>query len=115
MEKKIHKIDATGKIAGRLASQIAVLLQGKHKSAYKPNIETGDWVEVINVKDIKFSGKKLTTKVYHHPTGYIGNLRTQKLDTLMATKPSEVLRKMVYLMLPKNKLRPKMIKKLTIK
>lgn len=115
MEKKIHKIDATGKVAGRLASQIAVLLQGKHKSEYQPNHQVGDMVEVTNVKDMKFSGKKLTTKLYHHPTGYIGNLRTQKLDDLMAKKPEEVLRKMVYLMLPKNKLRPKMIKQLTIK
>lgn len=114
MERQVHKIDAKGKIAGRLASEIAILLQGKNKASYEPNVDCGDIVEVSNVKDMKFSGNKLDTKVYHRNTGYPGGIRTTELKDLMKDDPAEVLRKTLYNMLPKNKLRPNMLKRLKI-
>lgn len=115
MERLTHKIDATDKIGGRLASEIAVLLQGKHKASYEPHIDGGDIVEVTNVKDMKFSGKKLEQKFYHRTTGYPGGIRSKQLKDMMINDPSEVLHKMVYNMLPKNRLRAHMIKRLIIK
>lgn len=114
MERETHKIDATGKIAGRLASEIAVLLQGKNKVSYQSNTDCGDIVELSNVKDIKFSGNKLETKVYYRHTGYPGGIRTTKLKDLMENNPAEAFRKTIYNMLPKNKLRPNMLKRLKI-
>lgn len=114
MDRQTHKIDASGKIAGRLASQIATLLQGKNKVDYKPNVDSGDIVEVSNVAAMKFSGKKLDTKVYYRNTGYPGGIRTKKVKDMMAEEPQEVLRKMVYLMLPDNKLRANRIKRLKV-
>lgn len=114
MERNIHKIDAVDKIAGRLASRIAILLQGKNKASYQPHIDCGDYVEVVNVKDIKFSGKKIAQKVYHRHSQYPGGLHTAKLQDLLPKNPALVLRKTVYNMLPKNKLRAKMLKRLTI-
>jgi len=114
MERETHKIDATGKIAGRLASEIAVLLQGKNKASYESYTDCGDIVEVSNVAGIKFSGNKLDTKVYHRVTGYPGGLRTERLSNLIKSNPAEVLRKTIYNMLPKNKLRARMLKRLKI-
>jgi len=114
MERTTHKIDANGKIAGRLASEIAVLLQGKNKVDYQAHTDCGDIVEVANVAGMKFSGKKLETKVYYRNTGYPGGIRTKNVKDMMVTEPQEVLRKMVYDMLPKNKLRPNMIKRLKV-
>jgi large subunit ribosomal protein L13 len=115
MERTTHKIDATEKIAGRLASEIAVLLQGKNKASYQPHTDCGDIVEVSNVDKIKFSGKKIETKVYHRVTGYPSGIRTKKLKDLIKDDPAEVLRKTLYNMLPKNKLRANMLKRLIIK
>ena len=114
MERELHKIDATDRIAGRLASEIAVLLQGKNKVNYQSNTDRGDLVEVTNVAKMKFSGKKLDTKVYYRHTGYPGGIRTTKLKDLMEKNPAEALRKTLYNMLPKNKLRAKMLKRLSI-
>lgn len=114
MERKTHKIDASGQIAGRLASKIAIILQGKNKASYQPHIDGGDFVEVDNVADMKFSGKKLETKVYYRTTGYPGGIRTKNLKDMMANEPAEVLKNMVYDMLPKNKLRESMIKRLKV-
>ena len=114
MEKNTHKIDAKGKIAGRLASEIAILLQGKNKASYQPQTDCGDFVEVSNVADMKFSGKKLETKVYYRTTEYPGGIRNKKLSDMMTNEPQEVLKKMVYNMLPKNKIRANMIKRLKV-
>jgi len=114
MERNTHTIDATGKIAGRLASEIAILLQGKHKVSYQSHIDGGDKVAVTNVKQMKFSGKKLAQKVYHRTTGYPGGIRTTQLKDLMANNPAEALRKVVLNMLPKNKFRPNRMKRLII-
>ena len=114
MERTTHKIDANGKIAGRLASEIAMLLQGKNRVDYQAHTDCGDIVEVVNVAAMKFSGKKLETKNYYRNTGYPSGMRSKKVKDMMATEPQEVLHKMVYLMLPKNKLRPNMIKRLKV-
>lgn len=114
MDRQTHKIDAKDKVAGRLASEIAVLLQGKNKVDYQSHVDGGDIVEVTNVKDMKFTGKKLETKKYYRHTGYPGGIRTKNLKDMMAEEPQEVLKRMVYEMLPKNKLRPNMIKRLKI-
>ena len=114
MERNTHKIDATGKIAGRLSSKIAMLLQGKNKADYQPQIDGGDTVEVSNVAAMKFSGKKLETKVYCRTTGYPGGIRNKSLKDMMAKTPDQVLRQMVRLMLPDNKLRANRIKRLKI-
>ncbi|MBT6691500.1 50S ribosomal protein L13 [Candidatus Parcubacteria bacterium] len=115
MERTTHKIDATERIAGRLASEIAVLLQGKNKVSYQPNVDCGDIVEVTNVAKIKFSGKKIDTKVYHRTTMYPSGIRTKELKNLIKDDPAEVLRKTIYNMLPKNRLRSNMLKRLIIK
>ena len=114
MERETHKIDATGKIGGRLASQIAVLLQGKNKTSYEAHTDCGDIVEVVNVAQMEFSGKKLDSKVYYRNTGYPGGIRTKQLKNMMQSEPQIVLRKMVYMMLPKNRIRENMIKRLKI-
>jgi len=114
MERKEHKIDAAGKIAGRLASEISVILQGKHKPSYEAHTDCGDIVKVSNIKDIKFSGNKVETKVYYRHTGYPGGIRTKKLKDLIKEDPAEVLRKTIYNMLPKNRLRSNMMKRLII-
>lgn len=114
MERTTHKIDATDKIAGRLASEIAVLLQGKNKPSYEPSVDCGDIVEVSNVAKMKFSGNKLNEKVYYRNTGYPGGIRNTDLKDLMKDDPAEALRKTIYNMLPKNKLRPNMLKRLII-
>ncbi len=112
MERTRHTIHAEGEIAGRLASRIARLLQGKHKVSYQPYMDCGDWVRVLNAGKMKFSGKKLTKKLYHRFTGYPGGIKTVRLDELMARSPDRVLRQMVSAMLPKNKLRARMLKRL---
>jgi large subunit ribosomal protein L13 len=115
MERTTHQIDATDKILGRLASEISVLLQGKNKATYQPHTDCGDIVEVSNVGKIKVSGNKLNSKVYYRNTGYPGGIRTKKMSDLMVSDPGEVLRKTLYNMLPKNRLRANMLKRLIIK
>lgn len=114
IDRKVHKIDATGKIAGRLASRIAVLLQGKHKANFARHLDCGDYVEVINVKGIKFSGNKVGTKIYYRHSQHPGGLHHTALKDLIKSDPADVLKKTVYNMLPKNRLRPKMLKRLNI-
>lgn len=113
MNRQIQTIDATGQKAGRLASQIAFILQGKDKTEYQSNADLGDFVKVINLKGMEFSGKKIEQKVYYRYTGHPGGIRTESLKNKLASKPEKVLRDMIYNMLPKNKLRPEMIKRLS--
>lgn len=114
LKQQTHIIDATGKILGRLAAEIAVLLRGKHKPNFVPYKDMGDFVVVRNVNKIKFTGKKFEKKKYFHHTGYLGSLKEIPLKKLFEKNPAIVLRKAVWGMLPKNKLRAKMIKKLKI-
>ncbi|MBI2633050.1 MAG: 50S ribosomal protein L13 [Parcubacteria group bacterium] len=110
-----HTIDVNGKIFGRVATHVAKLLIGKHKTNYRPNSDNGDTVVIANSDKIKFSGKKMEQNIYRHHTGYIGHLRERGLKELFAKRPDEVLRKAVYQMLPKNSLRKSMIKRLQFK
>jgi len=114
MRRQTHIIDASGKVLGRLASEIAILLRGKHKPNFVPYKDMGDFVVVKNVEKLKFTGKKLEQKKYYRHSGYIGGLKEIPLQRLFQTRPEEVLRKAVWGMLPKNKLRKKQIKRLKI-
>lgn len=115
MQKETHIIDATDRPLGRLAAQIAILLRGKHKPDFVPYKDTGDFVTVENVKKMKFTGKKSEKKKYYHHSGYLGGIKSISLKNLFERNPEEVLRKAVWGMLPTNKLRAKIIKKLKFK
>lgn len=114
MERQTHTIDANGKILGRLATQIAILLRGKNKPNFAPNKDIGDFIIVKNINKIKFTGKKFDKKIYYHHTGYLGGLKKIPLWKLFEKDPGQVLKKAVFGMLPKNKLRVKQIKRLKI-
>ncbi len=113
--RAIHKIDATDQTVGRLATRIATLLRGKNKATFEPHLDEGDIVEVSNIKFLKFTGKKMTQKVYHSFSGYPGGLKTKKMADVLKTKPSLVLERAVKEMLPPTRLRPAMMKRLIIK
>ena len=115
MQRETHKIDASGKVLGKLATEIAVLLRGKDKPNYALNIDMGDFVVVENADKVKLTGRKSEDKVYYHHTGYIGNLKKVSIKKVFAEKPGEILKKAVYGMLPKNKLRAIHIKRLKVK
>jgi large subunit ribosomal protein L13 len=113
MEKrKTHTIDAEGQILGRLASKIALLLQGKNSPSYDPSQDMGDVVVIKNIEKIKVTGKKFDQKIYYNYSGYHGGLKAVPFSKLFEKKPSEVLRIAVLGMLPKNKLRAQRIKRL---
>ncbi len=105
MSHKKQQIDAAGGRPGRLATQIATLLMGKHKATYDPHIDNGDFVTVINADKIVFSGKKIDQKDYKHHTMHPGGLKSTPAKRVLAENPSEVIRHAVEKMLPKNKLR----------
>lgn len=115
MKRETHKIDAEDKILGRLASKIAGLLQGKHKPTYVPYHDVGDFVEVENVEKIKLSGNKKEEKTYFSHSGYLGHEKHVPFKKVFERDPGEVLRRAVWNMLPKNKLRKKRIKRLKFK
>jgi large subunit ribosomal protein L13 len=107
-------VDATDKTLGRLASQLAHRLRGKHKPEFTPNMDTGDHMVVINAEKIKVTGKKLEDKMYHHHTGYIGNLKSISLGKLMDKHPERAIQYAVKGMLPKNPLGRAMFRKLHV-
>ncbi len=111
---KEYKIDAKNQILGRLATKIAILLQGKNTAGYEPNKSGEIKVIVDNISKIRVTGKKSTQKVYRHHTGYIGHLKTRTYKEIFEKNPSEILKKAVLGMIPKNKLRSKRIKNLII-
>ena len=115
IERQIHKFDASGQALGRLATQIAHILHGKHKADYAPHIDAGDIVEVINIDKLSFRGKKLEQKNYYHFSGYIGGLKTEALAKLFIKDPAEVLRRAVKQMLAPTKLRKAQLKRLIIR
>ncbi|XP_075652318.1 uncharacterized protein LOC142622676 [Castanea sativa] len=106
--------DAKDKVLGRLASQISTVIQGKDKPTYAPNRDDGDMCIVLNAKDISVTGRKLTNKFYRWHTGYVGHLKERSLKDQMAKDPTEVIRKAVLRMLPRNKLRDDRDRKLRI-
>lgn len=109
------KIDAKNKSLGRLSSEIAMILQGKHKADFQPEKPGKETIEVENIDKIKISEKKLEEKVYYHHSGYPGGIKKTKLKELFKKDPKEVLRKAVFGMLPGNKLRKRRMKRLIIK
>jgi ribosomal protein L13 len=114
VQRKWHLIDAEGKTLGRLSTEIAKLLRGKHKVTFTPHVDGGDYVVVINADKIEVTGKKRDNKVYRHHTGYIGGLKEINFKKLQEKKPEEIIRLSVSGMLPKNKLRAPMMKRLRI-
>lgn len=112
MNKNIYTIDAEDKAIGRIAAEIATVLRGKHRQDFAPNKDSGDFVLVKNLKKAKFSGKKLEQKKYQRYSGYPGGLKETPLSKLWEETPHEVLKKAVWGMLPKNKLRKEQIKRL---
>ena len=114
LQKQWYVVDAEGKTLGRLASQVAAILIGKHKPEYTPNVDTGDYVIIINADKIVMTGKKLDQKIYYHHTGYVGGLKETKYRKLLAEKPEFAIRRAVVGMLPKGPLGRQMAKKLKV-
>lgn len=114
MERKIYTIDASGKILGRLATEIVALLRGKNEPNFVPYNDMGGIVLVKNIGKIKISGKKFSQKKYYHHTGYLGSLKETSFKKIFERDPSKILIRTVLGMLPKNKLRAKQIKRLKI-
>ncbi|MBR6668076.1 MAG: 50S ribosomal protein L13 [Clostridia bacterium] len=112
--RKWYVVDAEGLALGRVASQVANILRGKNKPIYTPNVDTGDYVIVINAQKVVLTGKKLDQKIYYKHSGYVGGLKETKYRKLLAEKPEEALRHAVVGMLPKGPLGRQMAKKLKI-
>lgn len=112
MKRETHTIDAADRVLGRLATEIATFLRGKHKPDFVPYKDIGDFVVVKNADKIKFTGKKIEQKKYYHHTGYIGHLKEIPLKKIFEKNPGETIKRAVYGMLPKNKLRKEQIKRL---
>ncbi|MCB1830391.1 MAG: 50S ribosomal protein L13 [Chromatiaceae bacterium] len=109
-----YLVDANEKTLGRLASEIAHRLRGKHKPEYTPHVDTGDYIVVVNAEKVRVTGNKMQDKMYYHHTGYIGNLKSINLAKLLAEHPERVLESAVKGMLPKNALGRAMFRKLKI-
>jgi large subunit ribosomal protein L13 len=109
-----YVVDATGKTLGRLSTEIARRLRGKHKPEYTPHVDTGDYIVVVNAEKIRVTGNKLKDKMYHHHTGYIGNLKSTNLEKLLDEAPERALQHAVKGMLPKGPLGRKMLGKLRV-
>ena len=114
IDRNWYLVDARNKTLGRLSTEIASRLRGKHKPIYTPHVDTGDYIVVVNASKIRVTGKKMTDKVYYKHTGYIGNLKSENLATMLEKYPEKVLMQSVRGMLPKNKLGRVMIKKLRV-
>ena len=111
VERKWYVVDAEGQTLGRLGSEIARILRGKHKPIYSPNVDTGDYVIVINAEKIKVTGKKMDQKKYVRYTGYISGRKETAMRDMLRTKPEHVLKHAVKGMLPKNNLGRQMLTK----
>jgi len=109
-----YVIDAEGKTLGRLATEVARRLRGKHKPEYTPHVDTGDYIIVINAEKIGVTGNKESDKMYHHHTGYVGSLKSVSLGKLRKTFPDRIINKAVEGMLPRNPLGRAMFKKLKV-
>ena len=112
--KKWYVVDASAKVLGRLATQIAFILRGKHKPTYTPHVDTGDYVVVINSEKIKVTGRKAEQKIYFRHSGYPGGARMIVFNEMLATHPDRIITAAVAGMLPKGKLGRKMLKKLKV-
>jgi len=107
-------VDATGKTLGRLASEIAHRLRGKHKAEYTPHVDTGDYIVVVNAEKVRVTGAKASDKMYHHHTGFPGGLKSISFEKLIASAPERAIQTAVKGMLPRNPLGRAMYKKLKV-
>jgi len=114
VDRKWHIVDAAGQTVGRLATQVATLLRGKHKATFSPHVDTGDFVIVINANQVKLTGKRMEQKEYYHNTLYPGGARFAKFRDLQAQHPERIIEEAVKGMLPKNSLGRKTFKKLKV-
>ena len=114
VRREWYVVDADGKTLGRLASEIARRLRGKHKPEYTPHVDTGDYIVVVNAKKIRVTGNKLTDKMYHEHTGYIGHMKSISLEKQLQKAPERVIEHAVRGMMPHNTLGRAMMKKLKI-
>jgi large subunit ribosomal protein L13 len=114
LEHQWYVVNAEGKVLGRLASELAKILRGKHKPAYTPHVDTGDFVVVVNAGKVSLTGKKMKDKIYYHHTGYPGGIKEMSAEKLLAKKPAEMIRMAVRGMLPKNSLGRQMLRKLKV-
>ena len=112
--RKWYVVDASGKTLGRLAARVAILLRGKHKPTFTPNVDTGDHVVIINAGKIHLTGDKMKTKTYSHHTGYPGGLKTVTAEHLHEKHPTDLVTKAIKGMLPKNTLGKQMARKLKV-
>ncbi len=114
MKRQYHLFDAEGKVLGRLSTEIAKVLSGRNKVDYTPHIDGGDFVVIINASKVRVTGKKLTDKIYHSFSGYPGGITAIAFGDLLEKDPRKVIQNAVYGMLPKNKLRDKMMLRLHV-
>ncbi len=114
VERRWWLVDAQGKVLGRVASQVARLLQGKHKPTYTPHVDGGDFVVVVNAEKVRLTGRKAERKVYFWHSGYPGGLKSATAGELLRTKPERLFRLAVERMLPKTRLGRQMLKKLKV-
>lgn len=114
VKRNWHLVNADDAVLGRMASKIAVLLMGKHKPTYATHIDMGDWVVVINAKDVKLTGRKAQQKVYQKHSGYPGGFKEIKFEKMISEQPEKVIRLAVSRMLPNNRLRSKRMARLKV-
>ncbi len=114
IKRQWHVIDASGKVLGRLATQAASLLMGKHKPIFSRHLDTGDFVVIINADKVRFTGNKAEQKLYYRHSGYPGGLKSISLEKMLETNPSRVIEHAVKGMLPHNRLGAQMMKKLRV-
>jgi len=114
IKRKVWKIDAENKVLGRMATEIALLLRGKHKVSFEAYKDEGDIVYVENANKVRVTGQKGEKKIYYHYSGYPGGMKAEKFDDLRVRFPEKIIKLAVWRMLPKNKLRSQMIKRLHI-
>ena len=111
-QRNLMTLDAKDQSFGRLASNVSLILQGKNKASFLRYLDKGDFVEVKNIEKVKITGDKLKNKIYYHYSGYPGGMKQKRLGEVFAKEPAEILRRAVYNMLPKNKLRKERMKRL---
>lgn len=114
IKREKHRFDAKGKILGRLATEIARLLMGKHKKTYSPHLDSGDYVTVVNAGQVEVTGKKEKQKVYYRHSGYPGGLRAEGFAELRKRNPKKIIEFAVWNMLPKNRLRKNRMTRLKV-
>jgi large subunit ribosomal protein L13 len=114
VERKWFVVDADGMVLGRLASQVASILRGKHKPTFTPHVDSGDYVIILNCGKVELTGRKLDQKIFYHHSGYISGLKQTKYRDLMANKPDFAVKNAVKGMLPKGPLGRQMLKKLYV-